>query len=138
RIVVKDLLDRGGIGYAYRVDVEPTGSALRLAFEDEQINIPSAGTALTPLPVARAGYEGANAMVISDLPADDGVTAMRGTVPAGQSVSVVGLRASPGSTFDVRELQVVVEGDDGRSVVATKAIVFAEQQATGSGFGQSG
>ena len=137
KLVVKDLINRGGVGYTYRVDIEPA-STFRLAFEDEQINIPRGGTGLIPITVTRAGYDGPITLEIADLPAEAGVTVLPGTVPAGQSVGVVGLRASSASTFEVQELQVVGEGGEGQSAVASKKVVFAEQQATGSGFGQSG
>jgi hypothetical protein len=66
------------------------------------------------------------------------VTAIPGTVPAGQTVGVVGLKADAASHFDVRDVQVVGKGHDGQAVAASRTVVFAQQTISTPGFGMSG
>ena len=40
RIVVKDLMDRGGVGFPYRLIVEPAEAAFQLTLDDDQVAIP--------------------------------------------------------------------------------------------------
>jgi hypothetical protein len=138
KIVVKDLMDRGGVGFTYRVVVKPVATAFELASVDEQIAIPRGGTALMPVAVTRTGYNGPIALDVIGVPAGCGVTVIPNTVPAGQLAGVVGLKAAANSTFQGREVQVVGKGDDGRTVTASSTIVFAQQTISTPGFGMAG
>ena len=138
RLVVKDLVDRGGVGFTYRVVVRPVETAFQLALNDEQVAIPRGGLALIPVTVTRAGYNGPIALDVLGVPAGEGVTVLAGTVPAGQTGGVVGLKADGESPFDAFEVQVVGKGTDGQAVAASRTIVFAQQTITAPGFGISG
>ena len=138
KLVVKDLVDRGGVGFTYRVVVKPVETAFQLALDDEQVAIPRGGTALIPVTVTRAGYNGPIALDVIGVPADGGVTVLPSTVPAGQTSGVVGLKAAADSPFDAREVQVVGKGDDGQTVAASRTIVFAQQTISTPGFGMAG
>ena len=138
KLVVKDLVDRGGVGFTYRVVVKPVETAFQLALNDEQVAIPRGGVALIPVTVARAGYDGPIALDVLGVPAGGGVTVLAGTVPAGQTGGVVGLKADAESPFDACEVQVVGKGADGQAVAASRTIVFAQQTITAPGFGISG
>ena len=138
RLVVKDLVDRGGVGFTYRVVVRPVETAFQLALNDEQVAIPRGGLALVPVTVTRAGYNGPIALDVLGIPAGGGVTVVAGTVPAGQTGGVVGLKADGESPFDAFEVQVVGKGADGQAVAASRTIVFAQQTITAPGFGLSG
>ena len=98
--MVKDLVDRGGVGFTYRVVVKPVETAFQLALDDEQVAIPRGGVALIPVTVTRAGYDGPIALDVLGVPAGAGVTVLPGTVPAGQTGGVVGLKADGESPFD--------------------------------------
>jgi hypothetical protein len=138
KLVVKDLVDRGGVGFTYRVVIKPVATAFDLAIEQPQIAIPKGGTALVPVTVTRAGYNGPIALDVVGVPTDCGVTAVSGAVPAGQNSGVVGLRAAADSKFNVQELQIVGKGSDGRTVAAVSTVVFAQQTISTPGFGMAG
>jgi hypothetical protein len=138
RLVVKDLMDRGGVGFTYRLVVRPVEGDFQLALADEQVAIPRGGTALIPVTVTRTGYRGPIALDVRGVRAEDGITIIPTTVAAGQTNGVVGLRASAESAFLAREVQVVGKGEDGRTVAASKTIVFAQQTIATPGFGMSG
>jgi hypothetical protein len=138
KLVVKDLVDRGGVGFTYRVVVKPVETAFQLALNDEQVAIPRGGTALISVSVTRTGYNGPIALDVIGVPAEGGVTVLPSTVLAGQTSGVVGLKAAAESTFNAREVQVVGKGDDGQAVAASKSIVFAQQTISTPGFGMSG
>ena len=138
KLVVKDLMDRGGVGFTYRLVVKPVETAFQLTLGDEDVPIPRGGTALVPVTVTRGGYNGPIMLDILGIPVGSGVTAVPGTVPAGQAMGVVGLKADAGSTFDARDVQVVGRGDDGQPVTASRTIVFAHQTISTPGFGMGG
>jgi len=137
-LMVKDLVDRGGVGFTYRVVVTPVETTFQLAFTDEQVAVPRGGIALIPVTVTRAGYNGPIALEVVGLPARGGVTFLPAAVPAGQTSGVVGLEAAADSSLQAREVQVVGKGDHGLTVAASKTIVFAEQTISSPGFGMSG
>jgi hypothetical protein len=138
RLVVKDLMDRGGVGFTYRLIVTPVESTFQLTFADDAVAIPRGGTALIPVTVTRNGSTGPIELDVRGLPEGSGVTAIPGTVPAGQTIGVVGLKADAASHFDVRDVQVVGKGQDGRAVAASRTIVFAQQTISTPGFGMAG
>ena len=138
RLVVKDLMDRGGVGFTYRLVVTPVENDFELAFGDEQLAIPRGGTTLIPLTVTRKGYQGPIVLEVRGVRADDGITVIPSTVPTGQISGVVGLMAAAESPFHAREIQVVGKGEDGRTVAASRAVVFAQQTIATPGFGMSG
>lgn len=139
KLVVKDLADRGGVGFPYRVVVEPVAGSFQLTADVEQVAIPRGGLALIPVTVARAGFDGPIALDVRGVPEGSGVTVVPGTLPAGQTTGVVGLEAAEGEA-PARDLnlQVVGKGADGRSVAAAGTTVFARQTITTPGFGMSG
>jgi hypothetical protein len=138
KVIVKDLMDRGGPGFTYRLVVTPIANSFQLALVEDQVAIPRGGTALVSVSVVRTGYNGPIELDLIGIPAASGLTVFRGTVPAGQTTGVVGLKAAAESAFHARELQVVGRAENGHAVVASKAIVFAEQTDSTRGFGMSG
>jgi hypothetical protein len=138
KVIVKDLMDRGGPGFTYRLVVTPIANSFQLALGEDQVAIPRGGTALVSVTVVRTGYYGPIELDLVGIPAASGLTIFRGTVPAGQTTGVVGLKAAAESAFHARELQVVGRAENGHAVVASKAIVFAEQTDSTRGFGMSG
>jgi hypothetical protein len=138
RIVVKDLMDRGGVGFPYRLIVEPAEVAFQLTLEDDQVAIPRGGTALIRVNIARGGYAGPIDLDIRGLAPRGGVTAIPGVIPAGQALGLVGLKADPASRFDTQEIQVVGKGSSGQAVAASRTTVFAQQTMSTPGFGMTG
>jgi hypothetical protein len=137
-LVVKDLMDRGGVGFTYRLVVTPVEHDFQLSLDDDQVGIPRGGTALIPVTVTRKGYRGPIALDVRGVRADDRITVIPGTVPAGQTSGVVGLKAAADGAFLAHEVQVVGTGEEGRTVAASRTIVFAQQTIATPGFGMSG
>jgi hypothetical protein len=138
KLVVRDLADRGGVGFTYRLVVEPAATGFRLTLDDGQVAVPRGGTALIPVTVSRSGYDGPIALDIRGVPEGSGLTVLPGIVPAGQTGGAVGLQAAYESGPEVREIQVIGRGDDGQTVVAAGTTVFAQQTMKVPGFGMSG
>jgi hypothetical protein len=138
RIVVKDLMDRGGVGFPYRLIVEPAEAAFQLTLNDDQVALPRGGTALIRVNIARGGYAGPIDLDIRGLAPGGGVTAIAGVIPAGQALGLVGLKADAASRFDTQDIQVVGKGSSGQAVVAARTIVFAQQTSSVPGFGMTG
>jgi hypothetical protein len=138
KLVVKDLLDRGGVGFTYRVTVQPVERAFQLSLGDPQVAIPRGATALIPVTVTRGGYNGPIRLAVRGIPGGQGVTVIPGLVPAGQTRGVVGLVAAPDSTLAPGDVQVVGRAEDGQAVVASQTIVFAESTISTPGFGMAG
>jgi hypothetical protein len=138
RLVVKDLADRGGVGFTYRVVVKPVTTTFELMFDNDSVAVPLGGTALVPVTVTRSGYNGPIGLDVVGIAPESGVTVLPTTIPAGQTSGVVGLKAAATSKFPPRELQVVGKRDDGPAVAASKTIVFAQQTMATPGFGMAG
>jgi hypothetical protein len=138
KLVVKDLMDRGGVGFTYRLIVEPADTVFQLTLDDDQVAIPRGGTALVPVTVNRSGYEGPIALDVLGMPSDCGVTVIPDTIAARQSSGVVGLKAAADATIPAREIQVVGRADDGQTIAASRTVVFAQQTISTVGFGMAG
>jgi len=138
KLVVKDLMARGGAGFTYRVVVQPVETAFQVVLTEDHVAVPRGGTALIPVTVTRGGYNGPIALDVRGGPVNAGVRVLPGIVPAGQGGGVVGLEAAADSTFEVRDVQVVGKGEDGHAVAASRTIVFAEQTVSPPGFGMAG
>ncbi len=137
-VAVKDLMDRGGVGFGYRLVVSPAESSFQLTLSDQPVAIPRGRTALIPVTVVRNGYGGPITLDVRGLPTDSGVTAIPTTVPAGQNLGVVGLKAAADSPFHALEAQVIGRGDKGQVVTASTSIAFAHQTMSTPGFGMGG
>jgi hypothetical protein len=138
KVAVKDLMDRGGVGFAYRLVVRPAETSFQLTLSDQSAAVPRGRTALIPVTVVRNGYGGPIALDIRELPTDSGVTAIPGIVPAGQNNGVVGLKSAADSPFQALEAQVIGQGDKGQVITASTSVAFAHQTMSTPGFGMAG
>lgn len=128
-LTLKDLKGEGGIGFPYRITVEPhPASSFDITLGDAQASLPKGGTAAIPVTIARQNYNGPITLTAENLP--PGVTVKPGTVFDGQLVGVLTLEAAPDASFDLATIKVVGEGKAGAVAIraeATKPIVFAQQ-----------
>lgn len=128
-LALKDLEARGGVGYAYRITVLPTGPTFDLSPTDLQVSIPRGGTAAIPVAVVRKGYAGPITLKVLDPPA--GLTVRPGVIADNQAVGVLTVSAAADAAFGPVALAVVGEGKptpEGTLVVpASRTIVFAQQ-----------
>jgi hypothetical protein len=128
-LTLRDLRGEGGVGYAYRLTVEPVDAApFQVVPTDDQLNIPKGGTAAVAVTVTRQGFNGPIRLTVANPP--PGLTIQPGLVNAGQTVGSLTITASPDASFEVANLRLIGEGQGGPAPVfveASKTIVFAEQ-----------
>src|SRR5207245_3207787 len=81
---LKDVLEREGPDFAYRLTIRDEHVDYRLEADPENPNIPLGGSVPVKVTADRlAGYDGPIAIKVSGLP--PGVTAAPATIPAGQT-----------------------------------------------------
>jgi hypothetical protein len=127
-LVLRDLEDRGGVGYPYRIVVTPVVPSFELNMNDAQVSIPRGGTAAVGVTVVRKDYGGPIELTVTDPP--PGVIIRQGTIAAGQAVGALSISAAHTANFEPTFLKLVGRGrgDAGEiEVMATKKLVFAQQ-----------
>ncbi len=127
-LVLNDLEGRGGIGYPYRITVEPVTPSFEVVLNDAQVSVPKGGTATIPVTVARQGFNGPVTLTVADPPA--GLTVRQGAVTDGQSLGVLSVSAAPDAAFGAVDLKVIgtAQGPNGPiTETATRQNIFAQQ-----------
>ncbi|MEO6809177.1 MAG: hypothetical protein ABI353_08690, partial [Isosphaeraceae bacterium] len=127
-LVLRDLENRGGPGFPYRLTVEPATPSFNVALNDGQVSIPKGGTATLGLTVTRLGYNGP--ITLSVLEPPPGLTVRPGLIPDGQTVGALSISASADATFGPLDLKVIGTGQGPNGPIvehATKTTVYAQQ-----------
>ena len=96
-LVIRDLENRGGIGFPYRIVVEPLSPDFELLANESQVSVPRGGTASMGVTVLRKGYSGPITVTVADPPA--GLSVRPGTIAAGQATGALTLTASADASF---------------------------------------
>lgn len=123
-LALRDLQNRGGIGYPYRIRVELASSGFELYTSDAQISIPKGGNAAIPVTVLRSGYTGPITLNLANPPV--GITVRPGIINEGQLVGVFTVSATDAADFGPVLLDVVGEGGAFKQF-SSITIVFAQQ-----------
>ena len=128
-LALKDLIGRGGVGYPYRIVVEPITPKFQLDVAESELNVPKGGTAAVNVAVQRQGYNGTVSVSIADPPA--GLTMRPLTIPAGQASGVFTVSAAKDASFGPIVLKVVGTGQEPNQpplvVLGSKTVVYASQ-----------
>jgi hypothetical protein len=127
-LVLRDLEDRGGVGFPYRIVATPLVPTFELNVNEPQVSIPKGGTAAVGVTVARKAYSGPITLTVLDLP--PGVTVRPGTIAPGQNVGALSLSGSPSAGFAALPLALLGRGHGPGGpieVEATRQLVFAQQ-----------
>jgi hypothetical protein len=127
-LVIRDLESRGGIGFPYRLTVEPVTPSFSLRLDDAEVSIPKGGTKAIDVAITRQGYNGPITLNVLDPP--PGLTIRPGAVAEGQNTGVLTVSAAPDASFAATVLKVVgqAKGSDGPIVQPAEVpIVFAQQ-----------
>ncbi|HEY2155772.1 MAG TPA: hypothetical protein VGH33_09085, partial [Isosphaeraceae bacterium] len=130
-VALRDLKGDGGVGYPYRMVVEPIVPSFDLALNESQISIPRGGSAAIGVTVVRKGYDGPITLDIAGPP--PGLSVRTGLIGAGQAAGAFTVAAAPDAGFDRVDLEVVgrAQGPSGPLVVpGSKLLVFAQQGGT--------
>ncbi len=91
QIEVSDRTGRGGIGFGYRLTVEPATADFWVELPATEVNVPKGGSAALIVPIQRRGYDGPVALTIADLP--PGLTIQGGHIPPGSTRGVLTVSA---------------------------------------------
>ena len=128
RVALRDLKGDGGVGFAYRLTVEPIVASFDLTLNESQVSIPRGGSAAISAAIARKGYNGPITLDVANPPA--GLTVRPGLVGEGQAAGSFTVSAAADASFDRVDLNVIgrAQGPDGAMAVpASKLLVFAQQ-----------
>ncbi len=124
-LALRDLAGRGGVGYPYRIVVEPLTTEFEMTAERSEYSVPRGGHAAIPVTVKRKGYPGPITLTLAEPPA--GLTVREGVIAAGQTAGVLSISAAPGAEFPVTPLRVVGRAQTGQGVIeatASTTVVF--------------
>jgi len=127
-LVIRDLENRGGVGFPYRIVVEPHWPDFQLRVNDPQVSIPRGGAAAVGVTVQRQGYNGPITVTVAQPP--EGLTVRPGTIAAGQIAGVLTLSAAAGASFPAAAIKLVGRGSgEGGPFerLAFKPVVYAQQ-----------
>ncbi len=127
-LVLRDLEKRGGIGYPYRIAVEPVVPGFALSLNDAQASVPRGGSSVVGVTVVRQGYDGPITLSVLDPP--PGLTFRPGTIAAGQLVGALSLSAAADAAYPAGSLKVVGVGQGPSGPIQEQAvnrIIFAQQ-----------
>ncbi len=127
-LVLRDLEGRGGVGYPYRIVIEPITPAFDVKLNDAAASIPKGGVAVVGVAIARKGYTGPITLNVANPP--PGLTVRPGTIAEGQAVGALTLHAAPEANFGPVELKVIGQGQGPAGPiarVAEKFVIFAQQ-----------
>lgn len=122
RLLVEDLLRRGGPEYVYRIEAEPYRAGFALAVEAEKLEAPKAGVFVAKVTCARRDYNGPITLSVQGAP--EGLTLAGNTIAEGGKDTVlrVTLPASlePGLCANIRIAgQAKIGEADFRTVAST-------------------
>jgi hypothetical protein len=125
---LRDLEERGGVGFPYRIVVTPVIPTFELSTNEDQMSIPRGGTTAVGVAVTRKDYGGPIELTVADPPA--GVTFRKGTIAPGQVVGALSISAAPSTSFAPAFMKLVGRGTGPEGpieVLATRKLVFAQQ-----------
>jgi hypothetical protein len=125
---IRDLENRGGIGFPYRILVEPLLPDFEVVANESEVSIPKGGTASFSVTVVRKGYSGPISVTVADPPS--GLSVRPGTIAAGQTACALTLSATADASFPPTPLKLVGRGQRTEGPferLASKEVVYAAQ-----------
>lgn len=124
RLMVEDLLRRGGPEYCYRIEIAPYQAGFNLAVEAEKYDVPKAGVFTAKVTSARRDYNGP--ITLSVTGAGDGFVLANNVIPEGKNETVMSVTVpaslEPGQ---LHTLQIVGQAQVGAADVRTTASTLA-------------
>jgi hypothetical protein len=124
-LVIRDLERRGGVGYPYRIVVEPLLPDFELVLSEPQVSVPRGGSAAVGVTVRRKGYSGPITVTVAEPPA--GLLVRPGSIPGGQTTGVITLASSADAAFPPVPIKLVGRGqrpDGPFERLASQLLVF--------------
>jgi hypothetical protein len=105
-LVLRDITRAGGVGYPYRIVVEPASPRIEPVLLAAATTIPRGGTAHVAVALNRDGYEGTIRLDASG-PVPDGLTVRPGLIRNGLKTGALSISAAPDTAFDAVTLDVI-------------------------------
>ena len=127
-LVLRDLEGRGGIGFPYRLIVEPAAPDFQLRMELAEASIPRGGTVAVEVWAVRQGFDGPIVLGVAGPP--DGLVVGPGTIAPGQASGVLTLSAAPDADFETMTLRIEGRAESPGGPLVRRAecpLVFAQQ-----------
>jgi hypothetical protein len=94
QVGVKDMQDRGGPLYLYRIEIRDTAAPnFTLTLAADRLNIPAGGTQVLQVQATRLGYNGVIDLSVQGLP--DSITVQGNKIAAGATIALMTLTAKP-------------------------------------------
>jgi hypothetical protein len=125
-LAIKDISNRGGLGFHYRILVEKSVPEFDISLPAAQLNIPAGQNALVNVAVDRTrGYAGPVKLELVNPPA--GVKFRPGLVPAGAAAGLISISVDAGAKLPPTFLTIEGKGDGGLSARSASSITFASQ-----------
>ena len=127
-LVIRDLENRGGVGFPYRIVVEPLVPDFDLLVNDPQISVPRGGVATVGVTIKRTGFSGPITVTVADPPA--GLSVRAGSIAAGQNDGVISLSAAADASFPAAPIRLVARAQGSAGPLERLAfipLVFAQQ-----------
>src|SRR5207248_2993159 len=124
--------DRGGVGFAYRLAIEPASDDFALSLPAAELNVPRGGAMALVVPVTRRGYNGPIRLSAPELPA--GYRVKGGRIPEGGTVGVLTIEAEDRAGEPVQlavEGGAKVEGKEVRRAAPVRLQLARESGAAG-------
>ncbi len=124
-LLIRDLERRGGVGFPYRIVVEPILPDFELLMSEPQVSVPRGGFATALATVRRKGYSGPITLTVAEPPA--GLMVRPGSIAAGQTTGVITLAASADAKFPAAPIRLIGRGqrtDGPFERLASRLVVF--------------
>ena len=124
---IADLANRGGVGYGYRIVVEPAQPEFAVELETAEVHVPRGGSIAVPVALSRRDYDGP---IRIESASSGGIEVVPSTIPAGSNSGVFGLRAPDDPPDGPSTIALIATGDgpDGPIFGSVgKQIVYARQ-----------
>ncbi len=124
RLMVEDLLHRGGPEHCYRIEIQPYRAGFTLAVEAEKYDVPRSGVFTAKVTSARRDYNGP--ITLSVAGAGDGFVLANNVIPEGKNETVMSVtvpaRLEPGQ---LHTIQIIGQAKIGEAEVRSMASTLA-------------
>ncbi len=105
-VVVRDLQERGGPGYGYRLCIEQAVPGFNLQLGEAELSIPRGGDVQLPVAIERVqGFNGPVKLALAEVPT--GVKVRGGVVAEGQNVGWLSFSAGEAVENDLKEVRLI-------------------------------
>jgi hypothetical protein len=106
-LALRDIARGGGVGYPYRIVVEPAAPRVEPVLLAGHQTIPRGGTAHVAVALNREGFDGTIRLDAAEaLP--EGLSVRPGLVPDGPKTGTLSISAAPEAAFDAVKLNVII------------------------------